>query len=91
MTFQELIQLNNADAHIDITFEYHNHHVYFFSPVMQITKPLSGSFFSSLLQIHLFGIAKNHCWFGYDTTSQHVILFCLIALDILTPDAALKH
>ncbi|WP_234809507.1 type III secretion system chaperone [Candidatus Williamhamiltonella defendens] len=69
----------------------HNHHVYFFSPVMQITKPLSGSFFSSLLQIHLFGIAKNHCWFGYDTTSQHVILFCLIALDILTPDAALKH
>ncbi len=45
MTFQEFIQLNNADAHIDITFEYHNHHVYFFSPVMQITKPLSGSFF----------------------------------------------
>ncbi|WP_253382563.1 type III secretion system chaperone [unidentified bacterial endosymbiont] len=109
MTFSELLQSLNADAHfnindalqsggctmrfddnIDITFENHDSYVYLFSPVMQITQPLSDDFFASLLQIHLFGIATHRCWFGYDAGGQRIILFCLMDLALLSTEAALK-
>ncbi|BAE74751.1 hypothetical protein SG1476 [Sodalis glossinidius str. 'morsitans'] len=109
MTFSELLQSLNADAHlnindalqsggctirfddnIDITFENHDSHVYLFSPVMQITQPLSDDFFASLLQIHLFGIATHRCWFGYNAGGQRIILFCLMDLALLSAEAALK-
>ncbi|AHF77028.1 hypothetical protein Sant_1978 [Sodalis praecaptivus] len=108
MTFAELLQSLNADAHldinaaiesggctiryddhIDITLENHESHVYLFSPVMQTTQTLTDDFFASLMQIHLFGIATNRCWFGYDAGGQRVILFCLIDLTTLSADAAL--
>lgn len=64
------------DQDIDITFEYHDNHVYLFSPVMQITEILSDNFFASLMQIHLFGVATSRCWFGYDAGGQRILLFC---------------
>ncbi|PIJ52034.1 hypothetical protein BL250_02115 [Erwinia sp. OLTSP20] len=79
------------DDHIEITFENHENHLYLFSPVMQVTQPLSPEFFSSLLQMQLFGIATNRCWFGYDAGGQRVILFCLIELSTQTADASLKR
>ncbi|WP_187153356.1 type III secretion system chaperone [Candidatus Arsenophonus triatominarum] len=79
------------DDSIDINLEYHNNHVYLFSTVMQIMKPLSDNFFASILQIHLFGIATNRCWFGYDAGGQRVILFCLIDLSVLSAESALMH
>ncbi|HEY0211747.1 type III secretion system chaperone [Acerihabitans sp.] len=79
------------DQDIDITFEYHDNHVYLFSPVMQITEILSDDFFASLMQIHLFGVATSRCWFGYDAGGQRVLLFCLFDLDIIAPESAMKH
>ncbi len=79
------------DNNIDITFEYHDVHVYLFSPVMRITQVLPDDFFASLLQIHLFGVATSRCWFGYDAGGQRVLLFCLFDLDSIEPDKAMER
>ncbi|CAM3443754.1 MULTISPECIES: type III secretion system chaperone [Yersinia] len=79
------------DKNIDVTFENHDNNLYLFSPVMNITSVLSEDFFASLLQIQLFGIATNRCWFGYDAGGQRVLLFCLFDLNKMTPEDAIER
>jgi hypothetical protein len=43
------------------------------------------------LQIQLFGVATNRCWFGYDAGGQRVLLFCLIDIDNITPEFAMER
>ena len=81
----------NFDQHINVTFEHHDNWVYLFSPVMQITHPLSEDFFPSLLQIHLFGLATHHCWFGFDAGGQRVLLFYPLDLESSTPKNAMNR
>lgn len=79
------------DNNIEMTLEHHDSHVYLFAPVMQITDMLADDFFASLLQIQLFGVATNRCWFGYDAGGQRVLLFCLIDIDNITPEFAMER
>ncbi|MEA9391149.1 type III secretion system chaperone [Acerihabitans sp. TG2] len=79
------------DGNINLTFEHHNNQVYLFSPVMTIQERLSDDFFACLLQIQLFGVATNRCWFGYDAGGQRIMLFCLLDLDNTTPDHAIAR
>lgn len=79
------------DNNIEMTFEHHDGHVYLFAPVMQITEVLTDDFFASLLQIQLFGVATNRCWFGYDAGGQRVLLFCLFDLADIAPETAMER
>ncbi len=79
------------DKKIEITLEHHDKHVYFFAPVMQIRARLNDDFFASLLQIQLFGVATNRCWFGYDAGGQRIMLFSELDLDRTAPDHAIER
>ncbi|WP_213990237.1 type III secretion system chaperone [Sodalis sp. dw_96] len=79
------------DQHINITLERHDKWVYLFSPVMSILNSLPEDFFSSLLQIHLFGLATHHCWFGYDAGGQRVLLFYPLDLESSTSETAMDR
>lgn len=79
------------DHSIDINFECQGSTVYLFSPLMSVSKSLPEGFFASLLQIHLFGVATERCWFGFDASEQRVILFCLLPMENLEPVNAIKR
>lgn len=79
------------DTAIEMTLEHQNDLVYMYSPVLQFTQPVADDFFASLMQIHLFGLATNRSWFGYDAGGQRVILFSVMELDQLTADSAVER
>jgi|SRR5476649_2648474 len=79
------------DQQIEITFEHHDNHVYLFATVMQIQGRLNDDLFACLLQIQLFGVATDRCWFGYDAGGQRIMLFSLLDLDRTAPDHAIAR
>lgn len=79
------------DPDIELAIEHHANQVYLFSTVMKITGTLSEKFFSSLLKIHLFGIATGQCSFGYDAEGQRILLFHVLALEKNTVEQAIKQ
>lgn len=79
------------ENNVELNIECHNDEAYLFSPVMRTTDILSDDFFASLLQIHLFGVATERCWFGFDASGNQVILFHLLALDNMAAETAIKR
>lgn len=75
---------------VELNIECHNDEAYLFSPVMRTADILSDDFFASLLQIHLFGVATERCWFGFDASGNQVILFHLLVLDNMAAETAIK-
>lgn len=79
------------ENNVELNIECHNDEAYLFSPVMRTAERLSDDFFASLLQIHLFGVATERCWFGFDASGNQVILFHLLTLDNMDAETAIKR
>ena len=81
------------DGKLEVTFELSKDErsVYVFAPVLAL--PPSGNaretVLQTLLQIHLFGMATNGCYFGLDPKLSRVILFKTLELDHLDDKSAL--
>ncbi len=79
------------ENNVAINIECQNDEVYLFSPVMRTADILSDDFFASLLQIHLFGVATERCWFGFDASGNQVILFHMITLSNMDTATVIKR
>lgn len=75
---------------VELNIECHTDNVYLFSPVIRTVDILCDGFFASLLQIHLFGVATERCWFGFDASGNQVILFHLLSLDNMDAETSVK-
>lgn len=58
---------------------------------MRTADILSDDFFASLLEIHLFGVTTERCWFGFDASGNQVILFHMLTLENMDAETAIKR
>jgi hypothetical protein len=82
-------------SNLDVVFESteDKKNIHFFAQVLKLditAERTRSRLFSTLLQLHLLGIATENCYFGFDPDLDRIILFRTLALENLLAQQAVQ-